>query len=161
MSQKWLAYDIKSSSVKYGAAHYKYLEQGKTNAFQISKGCFDAMMTLSPQSVIDVQWWFNKIHCSKNNIAKGKSVTEISSDARSFGWGAICNNIRTGGAFKLDEMEYHINAKELLAVKFSLKTFVKVPDAHVKLSGSTTTVHGISNMHSIKSDVCHSIISEI
>ena len=27
--------------VKYGAANYKYLEQDKTNALNISKGCFD------------------------------------------------------------------------------------------------------------------------
>ena len=33
--------------VKYGAAHYKYLEQDKTNALKISKGCFDAIMILS------------------------------------------------------------------------------------------------------------------
>ena len=111
--------------VKYGAAHYKYLEQDKTNALKISKGCFDAMMILSPQSIIDVQWWYNKISCSKNNITKGEPVIEISSDASSFGWGALCNSIRTGGAFNLDKMKYHINAKELLAAKFFLKTRVK------------------------------------
>ena len=43
--------------VKYGAGHYKYLEQDKTNALKMSKGCFDAMMILSPQSIIDAQWW--------------------------------------------------------------------------------------------------------
>ena len=32
--------------VKYGAAHYKYLEQDKTNATRISIGCFGAMMIL-------------------------------------------------------------------------------------------------------------------
>ena len=148
--------------VKYGAAHYKYLEQDKTNALKISKGRFDAMMILSTQSIIDVQWWYNNINSSKNNITKSKPVIENSSDASSFGWGAVCNNIRTGGAFNLAEMKYHINAKELLAAKFSLKTFVKVSDAHVKLlSDNTTTVHGINNMHSNKSDLCHSIISEI
>ena len=93
---------------------------------------------------------------------KSEPVIKISSHAVNFGWGAVCNNIHTGEAFNLDEMEYHINAKELLAGKFSLKTFVKVPDAHVKLlSDITTTVYGINNMHSIKSDLCHSIISEI
>ena len=148
--------------VKYGAAHYKYLEQDKTNALKISKGCFDAMMILSPQSIIDVQWWYNKISCSKNNITKGEPVIEISSDASSFGWGALCNSIRTGGAFNLDKMKYHINAKELLAAKFFLKTLVKVSDTHAKLlSDNTTTVHDINNMHSNKSDLCHSIISEI
>ena len=150
------------SGVIYGAAHYRYLEQDKTNALKISKGFFDAMMILSPQSIIDVQWWYNNINCSKNKITKSEPVIEISSDASSFGWGAVCNNIRTGGASNLDEMEYHINAKELLAaVKFSLKAFVKVPDAHVKLlSDNTTTVHGINNIHSNQSNLCHSIISE-
>ena len=76
--------------------------------------------------------------------------------------GAACNNIRTGGTFGLDEMEYHINAKELLAAKSSLKTFLKVPAAHVKLlSANDTTVHYINNMHSNKSDWRHSIISQI
>ena len=70
------------------------------------------------------------INCSKNNTTKGQSVIEISSDASSFGWRAVCNNIRTGWAFNLDEMEYHIHAKELLAAKFSLKIFVKVSDTH-------------------------------
>ena len=53
-------------------------------------------------------------------------------------------------------MERHINAI------FSLKTFVKVSDAHVELSSdNTTSVHGVNNMHTNKSELCHSIISEI
>ena len=51
--------DLMTSSfpvVKYGAAHDKYYEQDKTNALKISKGCFDALMILSPQSITDVQW---------------------------------------------------------------------------------------------------------
>ena len=48
--------------VKYGAAHYKYLEQDKINALKISKGYFDAMAILSPQSIIDFQWWYNNIN---------------------------------------------------------------------------------------------------
>ena len=120
------------------------------------------MMILSPQSLIDVQWWYNKINCSKNNITKDEPVIEISSDASSFGWEAVCNNIRTRETFNIDEVEYNINAKELLAAKFSLKTFVKVPDAHVKLlSDNTTTVYAINKMNSNKSDLCHSIIFEI
>lgn len=41
---------------KYEAAHYKYIEQDKTNAPKIYKGCFDAMMTLTPQTIAGVQW---------------------------------------------------------------------------------------------------------
>ena len=35
--------------VKYRTAHYKHFEQDKANALKISKGCFDALMILSPQ----------------------------------------------------------------------------------------------------------------
>ena len=151
----------KSPGVKYGAAHYKYLEKDKTNVLKISKGCF-TMMISSPQSTIDVQWRYKKINCFKNKITKGESVIEISSDEGSFRWWAVCNNIRTGVTFNLNEMEYHIKAKKLLVAKLFLKTFVKVSDPHVKLlSDNTTTVYGISNMHSNKSELCHSIIFEI
>ena len=120
------------------------------------------MMILSPRSITDVQWWYNKINCSKNDITKGEPVIEISSDASSFRWGAVCNSIHTGGTFNLDEMECHINAEELLSAKFSLKAFVKGSDAYVKLlSDNTTTVHNINNMHSNECELCHSIISEI
>ena len=47
--------------VKYGAAHYKYLERDNTNALKISKGWFDGMMILSPQSISDVQWGYKKM----------------------------------------------------------------------------------------------------
>ena len=59
-------------------------------------------------------------------------------------------------------MEYHINVKELLAAKFALKTFVKVPDAHIKLLlDNTTNVPGTNKIYSNKFDLCHSIISWI
>ena len=54
-------------------------------------------------------------------------------------------------------MEYHINAKEPLAAKFFLKTFIKVSGAHVKLlSDNTAAVHDINKMHSNKSEFSHS-----
>ena len=36
-------------------------------------------------------------------------------------------------AHNLDETEHHIHAKEFQAAKFSLSTFAKAPDAHLKL----------------------------
>ena len=88
-------------------------------------------MILSEHSITDVQCWYNTINYSKNNITKGEHVIEISSDASSYGWGAACSNIRTGGSYKPDETEHHISTKELLAATFSLKIFAKVSDAHV------------------------------
>ena len=70
------------------------------------KDASDAMMILYPQSIIDVQWWYNNIYSSKNNVTKIEPFIEISSDASSFGWGAVSNNIRTGGAFNLAEINF-------------------------------------------------------
>ena len=84
----------------------------------------------------------------------------MASDASSFGWRAVSNNIPTGMAFNLHKFKYHITVEEILEAKFSLKTFAKVPDAHVKLiSDNTTFVDGINNVHSYKSVLCHPIIS--
>ena len=64
-----------------------------------------------------ILWWFYlhnqqlifsgdiTINCSKNSITKSETVTEISSDASRFGWGAVCNSICNGGSFNLDEIE--------------------------------------------------------
>ena len=90
------------------------------------------MRIFSLQSLTDIQWWYNTISSSENNITKDKPVIETSSDASSFGWGAVCNNFSTGGAYNLDETEHHINTMEILAAKFSLKIFGKVSDPHIK-----------------------------
>ena len=34
-------------------------------------------MISSPQLITDVQWWYNKINCFKNNITKGQPVFEF------------------------------------------------------------------------------------
>ena len=34
-------------------------------------------MISSPQLITDVQWWYNKINCFKNNIMKGQPVFEF------------------------------------------------------------------------------------
>ena len=69
-----------------------------------------------------------------------------------FGEGAVL----TGGAFSLDEMEYHNNATELLTAKFSLKTFVQISEAHSKfLSNNTnTTTVMISTIYTLTNLSC-------
>ena len=42
--------------------------------------------------------------------------------------GATCNFISTGGMWSAQEMKYHINILELLAVKLAIQTFTKYRD---------------------------------
>ena len=55
---------------------------------------------------------------------KPEQVT-ISSDASQLGWGAVCEETRTGGAWSLQEQTMHINSLELLAAILVVKTFLK------------------------------------
>ena len=49
----------------------------------------------------------------------------IDSDASLIGWGAACQDQRTGGPWSDQEKESHINCLELLAATLALKTFTK------------------------------------
>ena len=56
----------------------------------------------------------------------------IETDASLMGWGAQCQEHRTGGQWSAEEKVMHINALELLAVSLALKAFVK-DKSHVNI----------------------------
>ena len=49
----------------------------------------------------------------------------IETDASDRGWGAVCNEIRTGGPWTPQEREMHINCREMLAASLAVKCFAK------------------------------------
>lgn len=84
---------------------------------------------------------------SENDIGRKKSSRIIYTDVSNSGWGTTSGNNKTGGPFNFEENKYHINAKGLLAVKFTLRMFVNIENIHVKLmSDDITTVYGINKM---------------
>ena len=98
-----------------------------------------------------------KTEYSNNNITKSTPDTEISSDAGTYEWRAVWENIHTQGVFSLKEMDYHINIKKLMVAKVSQETFVEVSNVHVKLlSDNTGTVKEINNTDSYISEVSYS-----
>ena len=46
-------------AVPFGKLHYRSLEREKISALKISKGDFDAKMTLSKSAIEDTKWWIN------------------------------------------------------------------------------------------------------
>ena len=89
------------------------------------------------------------------------------SDASLEGWGAVMNDISTGGGggggWSVTEAHSHINCPELLAVLFALKCFYTLLSGkHVKLMiDNTTAVAVINNMGTCHSTECHSIAVQI
>ena len=52
----------------------------------------------------------------------------IQADASTKGWKATWSGISTGKMWSAQEMKYHINILELLAVKLAIQTFIKYRD---------------------------------
>ena len=60
------------------------------------------------------------------------------------GWGATCLNSHTGGPWKMEERNLHINILELLAAEMGLKTYLKGKQnmsVHLKLDNTTALSH--------------------
>ena len=79
------------------------------------------------------------------------------------GWGAVCNNIRTGSRWTAEEQMLHINVKELLAIEFGLKALCS-NDAHEHImifTDNTTAVAYVRKMGGCRSIRCHRVASRI
>ena len=150
-------------AVRYGQCHYRSIEMDKINALKQAKGNFDAQMYLSFQARIELNWWLANISTSFNYIEKPKIDAVICSDASLFGWGAVMENISTGGQWSYTEATNHINYLELLAAFFALKSFYHaISGKHVKIMiDNTTAVAVINNMGTCHSDLCNAIACEI
>jgi len=87
---------------------------------------YETRLSLSQASQEELSWWkehFSRWH-RKPLKQKPEQVT-ISSDASQLGWGAVCVETRTGGAWSLQEQTMHINSLELLVATLAVKTFLK------------------------------------
>ena len=90
---------------------------------------YEQEISLSKDSLKDLQWWVNNITLYKGSpVRLGNPEVIISTDASSSeGWGAsLEGGISTGGVWTKEEKEaHHINELELIAVEIALKTFLK------------------------------------
>ena len=69
----------------------------------------------------DLKWWIKITTESYNSYRTEPCVKEIYTDASHFGWEASDRNKKFFGVWNKREIEYHINYKELIAVKLVLK----------------------------------------
>ena len=150
-------------AVKYGALYYRYLEIDKVNALKYSKGDFEANMAISDNGVSEIKWWLGHLDVSFNSICHPPVDVTLYSDASLVGWGAVMNEISTGGRWSSTEAHHHINCLELLAALFALKCFqTSLSGKHVKLMiDNTTAVAVINNMGTCHSTECNSIVKQI
>ena len=150
-------------AVRYGKLFYRYLEINRNEALRVSYGNFDEYTFLNDKSRDEISWWQQNIHSTYNLLRYPAYDTILTTDASLLGWGAVFQGTSTGGQWNSEESNYSINALELLAVLFGLKSFKEINSCvHVRVqSDNVTAVTYINNQGGIKSVKCHEISLKI
>lgn len=112
-------------ATKYGFLYTKILERQKFIALLEKNNNYEAKIVLSKVILEDLNWWNQNIFTTFCDLNKVIYKYEIFTDASLTGWGAICNENKVNGQWKVTEKEYHINQLELLAAFLGLKSFAR------------------------------------
>lgn len=154
-----------SVAVPLEILHTKLLEIDKIKALKESKGDFDANMKLSQQSLADLNWWYDNVSQTSAPIVRETTKVELTTDTSGIAWGAVLNDISTGGHWSIHELQHgvDINFLELHAVLLGLKCFVnQIKGKAIKINiDNSTAVACINNFGSTHSQVCNSKAREI
>ena len=150
-------------AVKFGALHFRNLEECKKDALKENKGDFEGLACLSVQAVNELRWWISNIMSAENDIVSSDPDITITTDASLSGWGGVCNGNATGGAWLPDEGDHHINFLEIKAAFFTLKSFSGIVEGkHVRLLlDNSTAVACIAKMGTSHSPLCNALIFEL
>ena len=122
-------------AVDYGAAHYRRLEIDRNEALKVSKGNFDASMTLSAGAEV--------VH---RIIRLDPPEVEICTDASNEGLGAHKGQQAVGGRWFSGEKDSHINPLEMKAILLALQSLWE-QESHIRiLTDSTTAITYVKHM---------------
>ena len=139
------------------------LVRDKDIVLRDSLGDFEGFMSLSPESMGDLNWWVDTLPSADRSIDHGVLNFTLTSDASLRVWDAASGTFCTHGLWSEAETTYHINVLELLAVKLGLRSLlVDCRGQHIRVvSDNTTAVSYINGMGGGKSLPCDSITRNI
>ena len=148
---------------KYGPLHYRALELCKISALKQARGDYGSKMTLSLHAKKELVWWIDNIATASKPVQGTNPDLVIKSDASNIGWGAVRNNVQTGGRWTICEQQEHINILELQAAYFALKSLCNQESKlHIQIQlDNSTAVAYINNMGGTKSSKLNALASEI
>ena len=127
------------SAVELGPLFYRDLEHEKSKALSQHYGNYNAKMAITKSMKEELDWWVDNIFTAVRKICHGSPTIVIVTDASTTGWGAVCDEVHTGGRWSESEANHHINYLELLAIYLALKSFCKVKnDLHIQIRTDNT-----------------------
>ena len=115
-----------SQAILVAPLFYRNLQGELKKALLLGDQSYEQALVLSPEAQEELSWRQNHIpRWNGRTVVQRQTQTVIQSDASLQGWGAVCNEVSTGGSWSPQERQLHINCLELLATQLALKTFVK------------------------------------
>lgn len=148
-------------STIYGGAHIKTLEIAKNKALKAHKGNFDARMSIPEEVWADMDWWVVSLPHATRPVQVIKPQLTIYTDASLQGWGAFCENnglkpFSTGGRWREEEAQHHINVLELKAIFHGIRSIVPPEVSQIRvMTDNTTALAYIKNMGGVQSKECN------
>ena len=120
--------------------YYRALQQLKNTAFRTASS-FDDQVPLTTDARRELQWWMEEARkYNGRQIHSSSPDLTIESDASLLGWGALAEDIPTGGLWSPQERCLHINVLELMAGAFAVKAFSKArKNFHIRLKMDNTS----------------------
>ena len=151
-----------SQAVEYGLLYTRSLERAKLLALSQSHGNYKAQMKIPKSIISDLEWWLE-------NLDNGKSIkthafsTIIYTDASDSGWGATDGVRETAGVWARSEKNWHINYKELMAVKLALEALaVNYSNCEILLRvDNTSAISFVNRMGSVRYSHYNDLAKEI
>ena len=99
----------------WGRAHYRSLETIKLEALTRNRWNWDAKCSIFGEAIQDLKWWICTIPHTAAPICCNKTDMTLYTDSSDFGWGAWYQGTYAQGKFDLNQQDFHINTKEVLA----------------------------------------------
>ena len=124
----------------FTTTHYHALQNLKITALHAQ---WEVLLSLEVMN--DHRWWSTQLHphCS-SPILKPEASIVITSDVFLHGWGAVCQEVTTGGLWTT-ETNSHINLLELKVVTLPFSTSWRRISAHVLVRLNNRTAISYSN----------------
>lgn len=131
------------------------LDIEKSEALKECNFDYDKVITLSDLAKQEILWWIDNIRLvNGKSIDYGNPSIFLETDASSLnGWGAVLrisdtHSVSTQGRWTCEELNFHINVLELLAVKYALLALCQeIRNCHLSIkSDSATVVHYLNSL---------------
>jgi hypothetical protein len=105
---------------------YRTLQAELAQALAHHDQDYNAPLVLTREAKEELQWWIDHLlQWNGKALISPKPTVTITTDASLTGWGAYCQEIRTGGPWSFLEAQEHINWLELQAAFLGIKSFLR------------------------------------